>query len=62
MPPSRIGRSAAEAGARALVLGHRMRRELGHEEPNRREIASRYSGPLSFAEDLNCFRVAPAPP
>lgn len=61
MPPSRIGRSAAEAGVRALVLGHRMRRELGHEDQTRREIAKSYPGPLSFAEDLDCFRVSTTP-
>ena len=61
MPPSRIGSTAAEAGVRALVLGHRMRRELGHEAETRRAIATRYSGPLSFADDLDCFRVSPTP-
>ncbi|HRI52698.1 MAG TPA: MBL fold metallo-hydrolase [Pseudomonadota bacterium] len=61
MPPSQIGRVAAEAGAGALVLGHRMRRELGHEAETRRAIATRYSGPLSFADDLDCFRVGPTP-
>lgn len=61
MPPSRIGRSAAEAGVLALVLGHRMQRELGHEEQTRREIARSYTGPLSFADDLDCFRVSPKP-
>lgn len=61
MPPSRIGRVAAEAGVAALVLGHRMQRELGHEDQTRREIAGSYSGPLSFADDLDCFRMSAAP-
>lgn len=61
MPPSKIGRVAGEAGVGALVLGHRMQRELGHEEQTRREVAAGYSGPLSFAEDLDCFRASPTP-
>lgn len=61
MPPSRIGRIAAEAGVAAVVLGHRMQRELGHEDQTRREIARGYSGPLSFADDLDCFRVSTTP-
>lgn len=61
MPPSLIARVAAESGVRALVLGHRMQRQLGHEAETRREIARSYSGPLSFADDLDCFRASAAP-
>ena len=55
MPPSVIGRIANVAKVRALVLSHRMLRTLGHESQTQEEIAKVYSGPIKFADDLDCF-------
>lgn len=57
MPPSVIGATAANAHVRQLVLSHRMLRTLGKENETRTEIARHYSGPLAFANDLDCFAV-----
>lgn len=56
MPPSVIGDIAARAKVKQLVLSHRMARTFGHEEETTRLIAARYPGPLTFAEDLQCFK------
>jgi ribonuclease BN (tRNA processing enzyme) len=56
MPPSVIGRIAAAAKVKSLVLSHRMLRSLGHESQTRATIATLYSGPVAFADDLDCFR------
>ena len=56
MPPSVIGRIAATAKVKSLVLSHRMLRSLGHESQTRATIATLYSGPVAFADDLDCFR------
>jgi ribonuclease BN (tRNA processing enzyme) len=58
MPPSVIGRIAAEAKVKALVLSHRMERSLGHEEETTRLIRTSYSGPVVFADDLDCYAAA----
>jgi len=55
MPPSVIGQIAADARVKTLVLSHRMLRTLGKEDQTRSEIRKRYSGPLQFANDLDCF-------
>lgn len=55
MPPSVIGRIAAAAQVKSLVLSHRMLRSLGHESETRAKIAALYSGPIAFADDLDCF-------
>ena len=55
MPPSVIGRIAAAAKVKSLVLSHRMLRSLGHESETRAKIAVLYSGPIAFADDLDCF-------
>ena len=55
MPPSEIGRIAAKAGVRQLVLSHRMLRSLGREKETERKIRRYYQGPLHFANDLDCF-------
>jgi ribonuclease BN (tRNA processing enzyme) len=55
MPPSVIGQIAAEAHVKNLVLSHRMLRTLGKEEQTLSEIKKRYSGPVKFANDLDCF-------
>jgi ribonuclease BN (tRNA processing enzyme) len=57
MPPSVIGQIAADAHVKNLVLSHRMLRTLGKEEQTQTEIRKRYSGPIAFADDLNCFPV-----
>ncbi len=57
MPPSVIGEIAAEAKVKQLVLSHRMKRTLGREAESKTEILKYYSGPLSFADDGQCFKV-----
>lgn len=57
MPPSVIGEIAAEAKVKYLVLSHRMVRTLGREAESKTEIRKRYSGPLTFADDGQCFKV-----
>jgi ribonuclease BN (tRNA processing enzyme) len=57
MPPSVIGQIAADAHVKRLVLSHRMMRTLGKEEQTRAEIKKRYSGPMQFANDLDCFSL-----
>ena len=56
MPPSVIAQIASSAAVKQLVLSHRMLRTLGREDETRRVIAASYSGPLVFADDLDCFR------
>jgi len=61
MPPSVIGHIAHDAGVRRLVLSHRMLRTLGREEETMTAIRASFSGPVTFANDLDCFPiVAPA--
>ncbi len=55
MPPSVIGRIANVAKVKSVVLSHRMLRTLGHEAQTREEIAKKFSGPVTFADDLDCF-------
>jgi ribonuclease BN (tRNA processing enzyme) len=55
MPPSVIGRIAHEAGVKQLVLAHRMRRTLGRETETLESIKRHYTGPVAFANDLDCF-------
>ena len=57
MPPSVIGQIAADAHVKSLVLSHRMMRTLGKEKQTQVEIKKRYSGPIQFANDLDCFPV-----
>jgi ribonuclease BN (tRNA processing enzyme) len=57
MPPSVIGQIAGEAHVKQLVLSHRMLRTLGKENQTQAEIEKRFSGPLAFANDLDCFPV-----
>jgi len=58
MPPSVIGQIAAAAAVKRLILSHRMLRTLGREDLTAAEIKKRYFGPVTFANDLDCF---PAP-
>jgi ribonuclease BN (tRNA processing enzyme) len=55
MPPSVIGGLAQAAHVKNLVLSHRMLRTLGKEDQTQSEIRERYSGPMAFANDLDCF-------
>ena len=55
MPPSVIGDIAAAAKVKRLVLSHRMTRTIGREVSSERVIRERYSGPIAFAEDGDCF-------
>jgi ribonuclease BN (tRNA processing enzyme) len=57
MPPSVIGTIAANAHVKQLVLSHRMLRTLGKENETQTEIRRRFSGPILFADDLDCFPV-----
>ncbi len=55
MTPSIIGQIAAEANVKQLVLSHRMKRTLGQEQVSTEQIRKQYSGPMHFADDLQCF-------
>jgi ribonuclease BN (tRNA processing enzyme) len=55
MPPSVIGTIAANAHVKRLILSHRMLRTLGKEDETETEIRRRFSGPILFASDLDCF-------
>lgn len=57
MPPSVIGRIAATAKVKQLVLSHRMLRTLGREAETNAFIAQHYAGPVVFADDLDCFTL-----
>ena len=57
MPPSVIGTIAANAHVKRLVLSHRMLRTLGRENETQAEIQRHFSGPVVFANDLDCFPV-----
>jgi len=57
MPPSVIGEIAGDAHVKQLVLSHRMLRTLGKEKQTETEIRLHYSGPIAFANDLDCFPV-----
>jgi ribonuclease BN (tRNA processing enzyme) len=56
MTPSQIGEIATKAGAKQVVLSHRMHRTIGKEEESENAIRRFYKGPLIFAEDLATFR------
>lgn len=53
--PSQIGRIADRAGARMVILGHRMSRTRGIESSSRKAIREHYSGSLIFANDMECW-------
>lgn len=57
MPPSVIGIIAANAHVKQLILSHRMLRTLGKETETQTEIQRHFSGPVVFANDLDCFPV-----
>ena len=53
--PSQIGRIAAKAGVRMLVLGHRTSRTLGRERASRAAIEAHYDGALVFGNEMECW-------
>lgn len=55
MPPSVVGRIAARAQAKRLVLSHRTAATVGREAESLAAVRAAYSGPVAFAEDLACF-------
>jgi ribonuclease BN (tRNA processing enzyme) len=55
--PSQIGEVAARAEVGALVLSHHMRRSLDAVEESLGLIRDRYAGPVTMANDLDCFAV-----
>lgn len=57
MTPSVIGQIAAKADVKQLVLSHRMNRTLGQEDITTTQIRKKYSGPMKFADDLQCFKL-----
>lgn len=61
MPPSVIGRIAAAGSVKRVVLSHRMQRTLGKEPETLKSVSAHYAGPVSFADDLDCFPVMPKP-
>jgi ribonuclease BN (tRNA processing enzyme) len=58
MPPSVIGKIAQSAAVKKIVLSHRMLRTLGHEPESLAAIRTSYTGPVEFADDLQCFAVS----
>jgi ribonuclease BN (tRNA processing enzyme) len=56
MPPSVIGQIAGKARVKQLVLSHRMKRTFGKETQTTKLIREHYQGPMTFAEDLQCFK------
>jgi ribonuclease BN (tRNA processing enzyme) len=59
MPPSLIGRIANTAHVKQLVLSHRMAETLGkeNERQTQTEVRRQFTGPLAFANDLDCFQI-----
>lgn len=59
MPPSVIGRIAVDAKVKSLVLSHFLLgyHTLDKQGESQKEIAKKYSGPIAFAKDLDCFAV-----
>lgn len=52
MPPSMIGKLAAEAGVKRVLLSHRMQRTAKSEAETLAQIRAFYAGPIEFAEDM----------
>jgi ribonuclease BN (tRNA processing enzyme) len=56
-PPSVVGRIAASANAKTLVLSHLMARSLLHLDKNVKHVRSAYDGNIRIATDLECFLI-----
>lgn len=57
MIPDTIGKIAAKAKSKRVILSHRMRRTLGKERQTRFEISKFYKGPVVFADDGSSFEL-----
>lgn len=59
MPPSEIGKIAAQAKVGQLLISHRMKRTSGvaREVATRAEIGKSYGGPVLFANDLDIIDI-----
>lgn len=57
MPPSQIGKLAADADVNMVILSHRMSRTRGRESQSREEVRKAFKGPVLFANDLECWGV-----
>jgi ribonuclease BN (tRNA processing enzyme) len=57
MPPPVIAQIAQEAHVKRLMLSHQILRTLGKEEQSQSGIGKNFSGPVAFANDLDCFPV-----
>lgn len=57
--PTAIGRLAAQAQVRSLLLSHLMARSLRDPDGNEAAIRQHYQGPLQRAEDLQCVALVP---
>ena len=53
--PGQIGRVAARAGVRMLILGHRTNRTRGVESISRAAIEKEFAEAILFADDLECW-------
>lgn len=58
--PERIGKLAAQAQVKTLLLSHLMARSLADPETNIAEIREHFDGPILVAEDLMCLPLTPA--
>lgn len=56
-PPHGIGAMAANIAPRRLVLSHNMNRSLDRLEEGLAQIAARWSGPVTVADDGQCFVI-----
>ena len=54
-PPDLIGKIAAEAQVKRLILAHRRPETLGKEMALQADMAKAYKGPMAFADDLSCY-------
>ena len=55
LTPTQIGKIAAKAEVRMLILGHRMNRTRGRETNTRNAIEANYTNALVFGNDLECW-------
>ncbi len=53
--PSQMGRIASQANVRMLLLGARTNRTRGVESNTREKIEENFTGPLIFANDMECW-------
>jgi ribonuclease BN (tRNA processing enzyme) len=56
MKPSYIGKMAAEAGVKKLLLTHLMKRSISRQDETLKLIQESYKGPVEFPKDLDVFQ------